>query len=145
MEKQIKEIRKQLIAQIKQAEKLLKQLESLKGNAKSGADNKKKKRKPRLETPSGMWNDFIFDTFKKTGKLHTASQMVDLARAKLNVKKLEKDQLRLGIARVLSRHESRSGRLKLYTPQGKRPSYYGLSDWFDGKGKIKPAYAKKLA
>lgn len=146
MEKKIQDIKKQLQEQIKQSEKLLKKIDSLKKIARnSGGAKRKVRRGPRLETPSGMWNDFIFETFNKTGKLYTASQMVDLAKSKLSVKDLNKDQLRLGIARVLSRHESRSGKLKLYTPHGKRPSYYGLANWFDVNGKIKPAYSKKIA
>ncbi len=146
MEKKIQDIKKQLQEQIKQSEKLLKKIDGLKKAAKTAVGGKRKVRRgPRLETPSGMWNDFIFETFGKTGKLYTASQMTNLAKTKLAVKDLNKDQLRLGIARVLSRHESRSGKLKLYTPHGKRPSYYGLTTWFDVNGKIKPAYSKKLA
>ncbi len=145
MDKKIKEIKKQLQDQIKESQKLLKKIDSLKKLARTASGKRKTRRSPRLEIPSGLWNDFIFETFQKTGKLYTASQMVDLAKANLDVKHLNKDQLRLGIARVLSRHESRSGKLKLYTPHGKRPSFYGLAAWFDESGKIKPAYAKKLA
>lgn len=112
--------------------------------AKKAAPAKKAKGKATA-TPNGLWNDFVFHTLEKTGKLHTTSQIVELAKQKLDVKRMTASQVRLGIARVLSRHETRSGKLRLYTPTGKRPAFYGLSDWFDVKGKVKPAFAKKLA
>jgi hypothetical protein len=146
MEKIIKVIKKQLQEQINLSQKLLKQVNSLNKNAKKSKQKKSHKPKAnKLETPNGLWNDFIFQTFNKTGKLHTAPKLIELARKKLEVGNLTKDQLRLGVARVLSRHESRSKKLKTYLPNGKRPAYYGLSEWFESPGKPKTPYAKKLA
>ena len=146
MEKIIKAIKKQLHEQINLTEKLLKQVNSLNKAAKKTKQKKlSKPRTKKLETPSGLWNDFIFETFAKTGKLHTAPKLIELASKKLEVRSLTKDQLRLGVARVLSRHESRSKKLKTYLPNGKRPAFYGLSEWFESSGKPKATYLKKLA
>jgi hypothetical protein len=145
MEKRIKELKKMVEDQIKHSRRLIKELEYLRRNARKNSGKSPSKTGRMLKIPAGQWNDFVFDTIGKSGKLYTGPVLVKLAHAKLrkDIKDLSEEQVRSGIARVLSRHEKRSKKLRAHN-SGVRPVYYGLPEWFDGKGNLKPAYAGKL-
>lgn len=99
-----------------------------------------KKSLERKIAAGSMWNDFVFSTLEKTQKLYTTNQLITLSKKKLNLRGYNDDQIRLGVARVLSRHEANSGRLKTHRVDGERAGYYGLADWFGGKA-LKPKFA----
>ncbi|MFL5752347.1 MAG: hypothetical protein ACJ76F_02995 [Bacteroidia bacterium] len=145
MEKRIKEIKKMLADQIKGARRIMKELEYLRRNARKRSGKSPSSTGKMLKIPNGQWNDFVFDTIGKTGKLHTGPMLVKMAHSKLkkSIKGLNEEQVRSGIARVLSRHEKRSKKLIAHNT-GVRPVFYGLPEWFDKNGKLKPAYTDKL-
>ena len=89
-----------------------------------------------------MWNDFVFSTLEKTQKLYTTNQLITISKKKLNVRGYNEDQVRLGIARVLSRHEA-GGKLKKFRVMGERAAYYGPADWFGVSG-LKPKYSAQF-
>ena len=101
-----------------------------------------KKSLERKIAAGSMWNDFVFATLEKTDKLYTTNQLITLSKKKLNVRGYNADQIRLGVARVLSRHDV-SGKLKTTRVEGERAAYYGLADWFGAKG-LKPKYAEQF-
>lgn len=144
MEKRIKEIKKMVADQIRSARKLIRELEYLRRNARKRAGKSPSKTGKMLKIPNGQWNDFVFDVISSTGKLYTGPMLVKMAHTKLkkDLKGLTEEQVRSGIARVLSRHEKRSKKLVAHNT-GVRPVFYGLPEWFD-KGKLKPAYKNKL-
>ncbi len=141
MEKLVKELKELLQIQIDQNKLALKILNQIKI---APADLKTIGTKPKNESGNSMWSDFVFSTFEKNQKLYTAPKLITLAKKQLDVKGMTESQIRLGIARVLSRHAANGGKLKTYRSENERASYYGLSLWFDGK-RIKPNYSKKLA
>ena len=98
-----------------------------------------KKSLERKIAAGSMWNDFVFSTLEKTQKLYTANQLITLSKKKLNLRGYNADQIRLGVARVLSRHAV-SGKLKTIRVEGERAAYYGSTDWFSGKA-LKPKYS----
>ena len=144
MEKKIKELKKMVMDQIKAQRRLIKELEFLRRNARKRAGKSPSKTGKMLKIPNGQWNDYVFDVISKTGKLYTGPMLVKMAHQKLkkDIKGLSEEQVRSGIARVLSRHEKRSKKLIAHN-SGVRPVFYGLPEWFD-KGKLKPQYMNKL-
>ena|ERR1700741_199991 len=145
MEKRIKELKKKVADQIKFSRSLIKELEYLRRNARKRAGKSPSKTGKMLKIPNGQWNDFVFDTIGSTKKLHTGPMLVKMAHKKLkkDIKGLNEEQVRSGIARVLSRHEKRSKKLVAHNT-GVRPVYYGLPEWFDANGVLKPFYKSRL-
>ena len=102
---------------------------------------KAKKSTAKVNSSVGNYKEFIFNTFNSTKKPMLAIDIINLMMKQNKVKPANRPVVRLGIARELSKLTKTAKTIKSYLPKGqKNGSYYGLSAWFAGANKLKPAF-----
>lgn len=144
MSKALKKLQQKIDRNLKETQRLKDELEALKLKSTRKSLNRNLSTIIEIsgQAPNNLWNNFVFETFEKSNTLFTAPQLIQLASEKMNLNGIGSDKVRLGIARVLSRHERYTKKLKSIKTNEVRASYYGLSEWFSGN-KLKPGFDLK--
>jgi hypothetical protein len=107
---------------------------------------KKKVGRPgKIETPDRpSWTEYALQMLRIENKPLLVKTMTERAMNRYNIERKMYGKTRLAVARSMTQLEKKDKLVKRHEANGKKPSYYGLSEWFDEKGKLKPLYVEKL-
>ena len=90
------------------------------------------------------WIDLIYDILRTKKSLMLSNSLTIAAMERLGIPEVDKDRVRMAISTNLTRLTKYDKTINKYSQEGTAGSFYGLSEWFDGKGKLKAEYKNKL-
>jgi hypothetical protein len=98
--------------------------------------------KPAKKQPQTIfnWPEFVQETLSKTKRVLTAQEFLKHAMIYYNIPENKKSNTRGKLAPALSRLEKTNKTLKSVKKKGVIGRSYGLSEWFDGNGNLKPEF-----
>lgn len=122
-------------------------------SAKAEKTGKKRGRKPKpvrksIKKGKGedkvKWIDLIYDILRTKNSLMLSNSLTLAAMERLGISDVDKDRVRMAISTNLTRLTKYDKTINKYTQEGTTGSFYGLAEWFDGKGRLKSDYKNKL-
>lgn len=122
-------------------------------SAKAEKTGKKRGRKPKpvrksIKKGKGedkvKWIDLIYDILRTKNSLMLSNSLTLAAMERLGISDVDKDRVRMAISTNLTRLTKYDKTINKYTQEGTTGSFYGLAEWFDGKGRLKSDYKSKL-
>ncbi|MGB4327876.1 MAG: hypothetical protein WBJ36_03255 [Tenuifilum sp.] len=100
--------------------------------------------KPTVGGEKIKWNNLIIDIFKSNDKLLQAKDLTVGALEKLQLPEVEKDRTRMAVATNLTKLTKYEKKILKYTRPDDKIAYYGLAEWFNEDGTLKPEYQNKF-
>ncbi|HDP76423.1 MAG TPA: hypothetical protein ENN49_11315 [Bacteroidales bacterium] len=104
----------------------------------------RKRLKPTIEDEKIKWNDLIIDIFKSNDKLLQAKDLTMRVLEKLQLPEVEKDRTRMAVATNLTKLTKYEKKIFKYARPDHKIAYYGLAEWFNEDGTLKPEYQNKF-
>lgn len=135
--------------QIKKAKPAVKESSAPKRkvSTKRVAKNKtsKKTRKPIVNKGSGKnkvkWNDFVINTIKERNAPILSSELSEIALKHFDVSEADVPKVKRVISGALSKLVTMENKLIAQKLPDSRVKKYGLVEWFDAKGNLKPEFS----
>lgn len=100
--------------------------------------------KPKIGGEKIKWNDLIMDIFKSNDKLLQAKELTVAVLEKLQLPEIEKDRTRMAVATNLTKLTKYEKKLLKHFRPNNKIAYYGLAEWFNEDGTLKPEYQNKF-
>jgi hypothetical protein len=108
------------------------------------ANSSRKGLKPTIGGEKIKWNDLIIDIFKSNDKLLQAKDLTVDALERLQLPEVEKDRTRMAVATNLTKLTKYEKKILKYSRPDNKIAYYGLAEWFNEDGTLKPEYQNKF-
>lgn len=121
--------------------------------AKKAGVPQKRGRKPRVVRRSikagrgenkVKWIDLIHDILRSKQSLMLSNSLTLAAMERLEISDSDRGRARMAISANLTRLTRRDRTVVKYTQPGTSGSFYGLAEWFDENGALKPEFENKL-
>lgn len=90
------------------------------------------------------WIDLIYDILRTKKSLMLSNSLTIAAMERLEIPEVDKDRVRMAISTNLTRLTKYDKTINKFSQEGTAGSFYGLAEWFDGKGKLKAEFKNKL-
>ncbi len=137
----------------KPAEENVKKTKTTRKNIKPIHPPKKRKKskslrkslKQAVDGEKIKWIDLILSIFKKSNSLLNSNALTIAAIEKLNLPEVEKDRVRMAVATNLTKLTKYDKKIVKYIPEGSKTAVYGLAEWFNENGSLRPEYQEREA
>lgn len=105
-------------------------------DSKKSESNGKKGRKKSADSKKSQYESFILNLISKQGKLLSSKAIFDAVEKEFKVTAADYSKMKATVTVILSK-EKANGQLKDMNQTGTKAKLYGISEWFDDKGKLK--------